>query len=161
MTRRGSLAYYMAGVVCGSFFYTLAYFLIGRRAQDMAPAGGNWARDFLFAFFLGTIFGWFPQIVAAALLRKVSYPLRWTEAWHWAVGGAGVFFFVFIPCAIAGGALERYTGGTRYEWVGQIFFGQAMLSVRTGIWQGLPAGAATSFVLYRVHRAFAPGATAE
>jgi hypothetical protein len=48
------------------------------------------------------------------------------------------------------------TAGTRYDWISQVFFGQAMLSVQSGFWQGLPAGAATSFVLYRVHRAFAP-----
>ena len=49
MTRSGSLAYYMAGVVCGSFFYTLVHFVadFGNRASN-----GVWGRDILLAFFL-------------------------------------------------------------------------------------------------------------
>ena len=153
MTRHGSLAYYLAGVVCGSVFYTLAHFIIERPHRGM---GGSWASDLLGAFFLGTIFGWFPQIVAAFLLRRVSGPLRWSEAWHWVVGGAGVFLLVFVVLGVTGAAIEQRTDGLGYGRLAQILFGEATLSVRSGIWQGLAAGAATSFVLYRVHRAFAP-----
>jgi hypothetical protein len=152
MTRSGSLAYYMAGVVCGSFFYTLVHFVadFGNRASN-----GVWGRDILLAFFLGTIFGWFPQIVAAFVLRKLSGPLKWSAAWHWVVGGAGIFLVVFLLIGIAGAQLEPLTAGTRYDGLERILFGQAMLSARSSVWQGLLAGAATSFVLYRVHRAFA------
>ncbi len=153
MTRRGSLAYYLAGVVCGSFFYTLAHFVTARPNRGI---GTSWAGGLLEAFFIGTIFGWFPQIVAAFLLRRVSVPLRWSEAWHWVVGGAGIFLLVFVVLGVLGAAIDQRTGGLGYGRWAQILFGQATLSVRSGIWQGLAAGAATSFVLYRVHRSFLP-----
>ncbi len=153
MTRRGSLAYYLAGVVCGSFFYTLAHFITARPNRGI---GTSWAGGLLEAFFIGTIFGWFPQIVAAFLLRRVSVPLRWSEAWHWVVGGAGIFLLVFVVLGMVGAAIDQRTGGLGYGRWAQIFFGQATLSDRSGIWQGLAAGAATSFVLYRVHRSFLP-----
>jgi hypothetical protein len=153
MTRTGSLAYYLAAIVCGSFFYTLVHSLADSSAGGPS---GNWARDFLFLFFLGTIFGWFPQLVAAFLLRRVAVPLGWDRAWHWIVGGAGVYLFVFVVLGIAGAQLERYTAGTRYESINRILLGLDTLAARSGIWQGLLAGAATSFVLYRVHGAFSP-----
>ena len=106
-------------------------------------------RDILLAFFLGTIFGWFPQIVAAFVLRKLSGPLKWSAAWHWVMGGAGIFLVVFLVIGIAGAQLETLTAGTRYDWPEKILFGQATLSARASVWQGLLAGAATSFVLYR------------
>jgi hypothetical protein len=152
MTRTGSLAYYLAGVVCGSFFYTLVHF-----AADFAnrSSSGMWARDILLAFFLGTIFGWFPQIAAAFALRRLAGPLKWSAAWHWVVGGAGIFLVVFLVLGIAGAQIETISGGSRYDWAEKLLFGQATLSARASVWQGLLAGAATSFVLYRVNRAFA------
>ena len=153
MTRSGSLAYYLAGVVCGSFFYTLAHFITERPTRGL---GTTWAGGLLEAFFIGTIFGWFPQIVAAFLLRRAARPLRWTEAWHWVVGGAGIFLLVFLILGILGAMIDQRTGGLGYGHWAQVLFGQATLSVRSGIWQGLAAGAATSFVLYRVNRAFLP-----
>lgn len=155
MTRTGSLAYYMAGIVCGSFFYTVVHFVMDSATRS---ASTNWPRDLLLAFFLGTIFGWFPQIVAAFLLRRLAAPLKWSEAWHWVIGGAGIFLFAFLILGVTGAQLERYTNGTRFDWLDQILFGQAMLAARAGVVQGLIAGALTSFVLYRVNRAFGKAA---
>lgn len=150
MTKRGSLAYYMAAVVCGSFFFTLAQFIIGRDRGGSS----NWARDFLFASFIGTIFGCVPQLLAAFVLRRLSKPLRWTNAWHWAVGGAGVYLLVLIVLGIAGAAFDRVAGGWSFASYGLYLFGQATMSLHGGIWQALAAGAMTSLVLFSVHRAF-------
>jgi hypothetical protein len=150
MTKRGSLAYYMAAIACGSFFFTLAQFLIGREGASSS----NWPRDFLLAFFLGTIFGAVPQVLAAFVLRRVAGPLRWTNAWHWAIGGAGVYLLVLIVLGLLGAGFDRVAGGWRFASLGLYLFGQATMSVHGGIWQALAAGALTSLVLFSVHRAF-------
>ena len=155
MTRSGSIAYYLAAVVCGSFFFTLAHFLVGTdRGNDP-----DWVRAFLFAFFLDTIFGCIPQILAAFVLRRLAGPLRWTKAWHWAIGGAGVFLLVLIVLGILGTAFDRVAGGSRIAPLGPFVFGQA--TMRSGIWQTLSAGALTALVLYSVQRAFGRQGTAQ
>jgi len=152
MTRKGSLAYYLAAVVCGSFFFTLAQFIIGRPNQGGVT---DLARSFLFAFFLETIFGCVPQLLAAFVLRRLAVPLHWTEAWHWAVGGAGTFLLVLIALSVAGAAFDSIAGGSRVALIGQYFFRQAADSLHGGIWQALVAGALTALVLFAVNRAFA------
>jgi hypothetical protein len=148
MTRSGSLAYYLAAVVCGSFFFTLAHFLVGTdKGSDP-----DWARAFLFAFFLDTIFGGIGQIIAAFVLRRLAAPLRWTKAWHWAIGGAGVFLLVLIVLGMLGAAFDRVAAGSRIASLGPFIFGQA--TMRSGIWQTLSAGALTALVLFSVHHAF-------
>jgi len=155
MTRSGSLAYYLAAVVCGSFFFTLAHFLIGTdRGSDP-----DWARAFLFSFFLGTIFMCIPQIFAGFVLRRLAGPLHWTKAWHWAIGGAGIFLMVLIVLGYLGGAFDRVAAGTRIAPLGPFVFGQA--SMRSGIWQTLSAGALTALVLFSVQRAFGGKETAQ
>jgi L-cystine uptake protein TcyP (sodium:dicarboxylate symporter family) len=157
MTKRGSLAYYMAAVVCGSFFFTLAQFIIGRQAGSSS----NVARDFLFAFFIGTIFGCIPQVIAAFVLRRLAKPLRWTNAWHWAVGGAGVYLLVMITLGLLGAVFDRVSEGARFAEYGLYVFGQATMALHGGIWQALVAGALTSLVLFSVHKAFSEQATPE
>jgi hypothetical protein len=148
MTRSGSIAYYLAAVVCGSFFFTLAHFLIGTdRGND-----SDWARAFLFAFFLGTIFMCIPQILAAFVLRRLAGPLHWTKAWHWAIGGAGVFLLVLIILGMLETVFDRVAVGSQFAQVGRFVFGEA--SMRSGIWQTLSAGALTALVLYSVQHAF-------
>jgi hypothetical protein len=150
MTKSGSLAYYMAAVVCGSFFFTLAQFVIGRQAASSS----NWARDFLLAFFLDTIFGCVSQLIAAFVLRRLARPLRWSNAWHWAVGGAGVYLLVLITLGLIGAGYDRVAAGPRWTSLGLFLFGQAATSLHGGIRQALVAGALTSVVLFSVHRAF-------
>jgi hypothetical protein len=158
MTRTGSLAYYMAAIVCGSFFFTLAQFLIGRENHGGPP---DWAKAFLFAFFLETIFGLVPQVLGAFLLRRLAKPLRWTEAWHWAVGGAGLFVLVLITLGMIGTAFSRLASGPQLEQIGRFFFGRAMDSIHGGIWQGLIAGGLTALVLFLVQRAFSREETSQ
>jgi hypothetical protein len=151
MTRSGSLAYYLAAVVCGSFFFTLAQFIIGR-----ANLGGvrDLASSFLFAFFLETIFGCVAQLLAAFVLRRLASPLKWTEAWHWAVGGAGVFLLVLYALSLLGAGFNRVASGPRAEQIGNYLFGRAADSLHGGIWPALAAGALTALVLFAVNRAF-------
>ncbi len=151
MTRKGSIAYYLAAVVCGSFFFTLAQFVIGRANHG---GFGDLARNFLFAFFLESIFGCVPQLLAAFVLRRLATPLRWTEAWHWAVGGAGVFLLVLFALSLLGAGFNRIAGDTRIAPLGQYLFSQAADSLHGGIWQALAAGALTALVLFAVNRAF-------
>src|SRR5580658_9980023 len=119
MTRTGSIAYYLAAVVCGSFFFTLAQFIIGRANHGGV---GDLVRNFLFAFFLETIFGCVPQLLAAFVLRRLAAPLHWTEAWHWAVGGAGVFLMVLFALSLLGAGFNRIAGDTHFAQLGQYLF---------------------------------------
>jgi hypothetical protein len=119
----------------------------------------DWARAFLFSFFLGTIFMCIPQIFAGFVLRRLAGPLHWTRAWHWAIGGAGIFLLVLIVLGFAGTAFDRVAAGTRIASLGPFVFGQA--SMRSGIWQTLSAGALTALVLYSVQRAFGRQETAQ
>jgi hypothetical protein len=151
MTRSGSIAYYLAAVVCGSFFFTLAQFIIGR---PNVGGVGDLARNFIYAFFLETIFGCVAQLLAAFSLRRLASPLKWTEAWHWAVGGAGVFLLVLYVLSLLGAAFNHYMGGTRAEQFGKYIFSQAADTLHGGIWQALAAGALTALVLFAVNRAF-------
>jgi hypothetical protein len=151
MTRKGSIAYYLAAVVCGSFFFTLAQFIIG--SANLGSVG-DLARNFLFAFFLETIFGCVPQLLAAFVLRRLAAPLRWTEAWHWAIGGAGVFLLVLFVLSLLGAGFNRVAEGTRIASLGKYLFSQAADSLHGGIWQALAAGALTALVLFAVNRAF-------
>jgi hypothetical protein len=154
MTRKGSIAYYLAAVVCGSFFFTLAHFILTRANHGGI---GELARNFLFAFFLETIFGCVLQLLAAFAVRRLASPLRWTEAWHWAIGGAGVFLLVLYALSLLGAGFNtvcvRY-GWTRIAPFGQYLFRQAADSLQGGIWEGLAAGALTALVLFAVNRAF-------
>lgn len=150
MTRRGSIAYYLAAVVCGSFFFTLAQFLIGR----VSDGASDWAWAFLSAFFLETMFGCAPQLLSAFVLRRLAGPLHWTNPWHWAVGGAGVFLMVLIALGLLGAGFDRIAGGWRFASYGMLLFRQAAESLHGGVWQALAAGAPTALVLYSVNRAF-------
>jgi hypothetical protein len=92
-------------------------------------------------------------------VRRLAGPLHWTKAWHWAIGGAGVFLLVLIILGIAGTAFDRIAAGSRISSFGPFLFGQA--SMRGGIWQTLSAGALTALVLYSVQRAFGRQETAQ
>jgi hypothetical protein len=93
-----------------------------------------------------------PQIIAGFVLRRLAGPLHWTKAWHWAIGGAGVFLLVLIVLGFLGTSFDRVAAGSRIAPLGPFVFGQS--TMRSGIWQTLSAGALTALVLYSVQRAF-------
>lgn len=156
MTRRGSIAYYLAAVVCGSFFLSAsysAYFLLFKGASSQ-----NWARNFIFVYFFTVLLGLVPQILGAWALRRIATRLGWGAWWQWLLAGTAIF--VAIVWGV--GQLGLLVEGVRFppEWMSAKV---ALMSVLVGpifvalnpMWVPVPAAAATAWVLYSVHRAFA------
>ena len=109
-------------MVCGSFFFTLAQFLIGT-GESAGPGLG--AGHFYLHFFWRQFLDGVPQIIAAFVLRRLAGPLQWTEAWHWAVGGAGLFLLVLIALGLSATHSIASRAGSRLRPVGRFVFGQA------------------------------------
>src|SRR5712692_10812235 len=88
MTRRGSLAYYLAAWVCGCFFMSFGLWLYRdwqskRWGSDMNSSAG------LFVFFyFGMISGAFTALVFAFLLRRLADLIARQRPWLWMVFGA-------------------------------------------------------------------------
>ncbi len=148
MTRRGSLAYYLAAWACGCLFMSLGVWFRGGRAPGFEGASG-----FLFFYFLSLIFGAFAALLFAFVLRRMAVVLRCGRLWQWLLLGAAL-----------GGGLIRALGWLR-PWLDRIEqpVARAILSLVSVVatlppdsfWLAMPAGAATALVLYHIHRAFA------
>jgi hypothetical protein len=159
MTRRGSLAYYFAAIVCGSFFVALAYYA---RAAAESGLGPRWAYNFLFAYFLALIAGFLPQLLNAFVLRRVMRALGWRGAWHWVAVGAVVGVALLWGVARLGFLIEGMYFPADWQRVKLLLafplLGPIMFAA-TPFWLPLPAFAATAWVLHRIHRAFEPADT--
>lgn len=156
MTRRGSLAYYLAAVVCGSFFLAVSYhgsFLASGAARE------HWARDFLFVYFFTVSLGFIPQLLAAFSLRRLASRLGWTRAWQWVAAGSVLFLVVLWGLGKLGLAVEDAyfaQGFQKLKAALMFLLVGPMMATTKPMWLPVPAAAATSWVLYLVHRAFAP-----
>ena len=145
MTRRGSLVFYLAAVVVGCFCLTLVFWFEG-----MLWLHG--VSGFLGIYFLGLIFGSFYAVFFAWLLRRLMTRFKCTSAWQWISVGA------ILPTVLIWvvGSFERIPW-VRASVVGLFLAGPSVIP-QFGGWQALPAGAATAYVLYLIHRAFEPRA---
>jgi len=154
MTRRGSLAYYLAAWICGCFFMSALVWLKDLASAPHQLATPKGAFGLLFFCFYGLILGVFASLLGAFLLRRIAVAFRWTQAWQWALAGA-----VLAPVVIGllGGWWRRVMWHPRAppRWLSLMAFGPATV-LDAGLWLAIPAGAATALVLYRIHRAFAP-----
>lgn len=159
MTRRGSLAYYLAAVVVGCFFTAAGVAGIGEASLRLSRAG---LRDLFLLYFLALAYGWFTLLVFAFVLRRCAGAGKSQRGWAWAAWGAllspalvwtlyGVWHVVLAP---------RVPGGPQLIW--WMIFGAAIgiaefASSRLAATVCAGAiGAATALVLYRVQRAFVP-----
>ncbi len=75
MTRRGSLAYYLAAWVCGSFFFAAARFIAAPKSLDYLLTPDT--RGFLAAVFFILAYGWLFTLGLALLLRWLAKQLHW------------------------------------------------------------------------------------
>lgn len=153
MTRRGTLVYYLAAVVCGSFFLAGSYYLY---FLAHGASHGHWARDFSFVFFLTIILSSGALLVASLLLRWLAQRLRWTRAWEWVVAGVALFLLTGWAFGRFGMFIDR--GHDSSPWRTGVLFLLAgpMFVLKRPIWLLIPAGAATALVLYKVHSRFDP-----
>jgi hypothetical protein len=154
MNFRGSLAYYPAAVVCGSFFLAVSYYPYFVVAHN-APRH-EMARDFLFTFFFTAILALFDLVVTAFLLRLLARRMGWARAWQWLVAGMVTFLLVTTVLGGLGVLVER---GRSILWLRTPLMFLLMgprFGLKQPLWLALPPMAATSYVLFLIHRAFEP-----
>lgn len=158
MTRRGSFVYYFAAIVCGAFFIAVAYYANTVRVFGLSD---RWARDFLFAYFLSILGGFFATLIFAFVLRRAMRALRWQAAWKWLVAGAVLGAAVLWGLARLGYLLEAVHFPLERQLLKSILMipliGPVMFSA-SPFWLPPLAFAATAWVLHRIHRAFEPSA---
>ena len=149
MTRRGSLVYYSASVVCGCFFAAICVWFPGGLTSS------SWSRDFLGVYSAGLVTGALPALLFGLLLRRLTGILRCTRLWEWMVAGGALALLLSWGL----GKLSLFEIGDSLrglsKWWAFVFLGPAMF-LAAGVWRAVPAGLATAFVLYHIHRAFGP-----
>lgn len=157
MTKRGSIAYYMAAVVCGCFFLVVALAGVGQRSMRVSPAGFG---DIFLLYFLSMAYGSVSLLLYAFLLRALARRIRWISVLEWMVGGA------VLACVVAWSLNAVWI-----HWLGQgslpganvvwkIIFGGpvGLVGLAKGPVSATLAmaltGAGTGWVLARIHTAF-------
>lgn len=152
MTRRGSLAYYLAAWVCGCFFMGATIWL----ANELHPVQPPAVSFFLYIYFLSLMFGAVTALLFAFFLRRAANGMHWSSTWHWLVGGA--ILAPVLTALLGWTASSHLLQGSSWKlWI----CGPLISPYFVGFdhrWSPLfaaPAGAVTAWVLSRVHRAFA------
>jgi hypothetical protein len=155
MTRRGSLAYYLASWIIGGFFLTVAMYLQERAAPEgmgIGPSGAGAA--ILTTYFLVLVFCASLSVVFAFLLRLVMDWLRAESLWQWVLAGV----ILSLPLTFGVRWASRVADATGLQGGPRQVAVFLFLGVR-GIAEhhpflGLPAAGLTAAVLFLVHRAF-------
>jgi hypothetical protein len=150
MTRRGTLAYYLAAWVIGCFVVSFLQWL-----GETVAGNFHTAAILLTTYFFSLIFGAMAILLFAFLLRR-SMHLAGTHAlWAWFLGGAILAFVEIWVLIRAQGALLSIRSGP----FGGIFFAAVLKAADSlaggNLWQAPVGGAITAMVLCLVDRAFA------
>jgi len=158
MTRRGTLVYYLAAWILGCFFMSALVWIKDTYAATMNHPFADFAFGLLYFSFFGFISGAAAALLAAFLLRRLMMALKCKTPSHWAIAGS-----ILTP-AIVGllGIWGRYVemqAGPGMRVLELVTFGPKTV-LEAGWWLGVPAGAATAFLLCRIQRAFSPEKTA-
>jgi hypothetical protein len=152
MTRRGSLAYYLVGWVCGSFFLTSAYYPYFVIAQG-APRHG-FARNFLFTFFFSLLLSGPALLLGSLILRRVATHCGWRNPWLWVSAGTASFVGVLALLGGLGFWADRQGSLMWLRMTLMFLVVGPWFALRNAWWLPLLPFAATSYLLFRVHRRF-------
>jgi hypothetical protein len=152
MTRRGSLAYYLAAWVCGCFFMSLTICL-----GSLWVPTTSFVRDLLFIYFLYLMNGVVPMLLFGFVLRRAAKGIGLTRTWQWLVAGA-----ILAPAltALLGmmSSWHIFQGTGWRDWISTYLLStSSVYAPPNPKWISLitaPAGAATAWVLFRTDRAF-------
>jgi hypothetical protein len=150
MTRRGTLAYYLAAWVIGCFVVAFLQWLGEALAGEIHPAS-----ILLTTYFFSLIFGAVAILLFAFLLRRSLRLLKSHALWTWLLAGAVLSFLEIVTLIHAQNALLSIHVGES----GEFFFAAALNAADTlsghNLWQAPVDGAITAVVLCLVDRAFA------
>jgi hypothetical protein len=152
MTRRGTLAYYLAAWVVGCFVISLLIWVSA--AQDTPLAG---PARLLILYFLSLAYGAVDILLFAWVLRLVMRLWRTHNIWKWAVAGASlgavlVALLLWLGDALTGAS--PLSGRRPLGYLLLAFWTAPNALRRSGIWQAPVGGATIAAVLCLVDRAF-------
>jgi hypothetical protein len=154
MTRRGTLAYYLAAWVIGCFVLSLlAWALAAPQEGVPLPAPAR----LLILYFLSLAYGAVDMLLFALLLRRAMRLWGTHSLWIWApvgaaVGAALVRLLLWSGDLLVGASPQSGGGPLGYLL---LTFWTAPNALRlSGIWQAPVGGALTAAVLCLVDRAF-------
>ena len=153
MTRRGSLAYYLAAWVCGCFFMSFTIWL----GNEFYPTVPPTISLLLVTYFFSLMFGAATSLLFGFFLRRAANFMHWIHTWHWVAGGA-ILAPVLIALLGTIASSPALQGSSWRAWIFVPLTGPYMISGSRGwllLFLTAPAGAATAWVLFRIHRAFA------
>jgi hypothetical protein len=154
MTRRGTLAYYLAAWVVGCFVLSVIAWAFSA-PQDGVPMDPP-AR-LLVLYFLSLLYGAPDMLVFAFLLRATMRLFKSHMLWLWIVGGgvlgtALVRLLLWSGDSLVGATASSGRGPLGYLLL--VFWTAPNALRRAGIWQAPVGGALTAVVLCLVDRAF-------
>jgi hypothetical protein len=154
MTRRGTLAYYLAAWVIGCFVISLMVWLFAP-AQEGAPLAAP-AR-LLILYFLSLAYGAVDILLFAFLLRRSMRLAKTHNIAIWTVAGAILGAVLVRLLLWSGDALvgvSSLSGRGSLDYLLLAFWTAPNALRRAGIWQAPIGGALTAIVLCLVDRAF-------
>jgi hypothetical protein len=149
MTRRGTLAYYLAAWVIGCFVVSLLQWAGEAFAGEIQPAS-----ILLTTYFFSLVFGAVAMLLFAFLLRRWMRLLGTHAQWAWVISGAVLGLLVILILIRAQGALLSIRSGE----FGELLFAAVLKAADSlsgrNFWQAPIDGAITAWVLCLVDRAF-------
>jgi hypothetical protein len=149
MTRRGTLAYYLAAWVIGCPVVALVFWLI-----ESVQTGSASSSALLEICFFALMSGALDSLLFAFLLRRVMHGLGTRNAAVWSLTGAVLsFVLVFLLAWFFGKLLGSMQQGPAYFLSSFVFTGPEAMW-RSGWWQAPIEGAGIAAVLCLVDRAF-------
>lgn len=153
MTRRGSLVYYLSAWVLGCFFTSLLVWIRNLFPARLHVSISRSASGLLALYFFSLIFGSFGALVGAFLLRMVMTSLKCKTPAHWAFVGAILAPVMIVPLGIWERRIEASQQIPGMPALVLLTYGPRTV-LDAGWWLAVPAGAATAYLLCRIHRAF-------
>jgi hypothetical protein len=153
MTRRGTLAYYLAAWVIVCFIVTALL-----SVEDTRTGIASRAADFLALYFLALIVGAGDALIFAFALRRLMHWLDTRSLWAWLLAGASISLALILAIAWSAGKFhlpEKASSGSATLAFIWNFFGIAAwaLSSET-LWKVPIGGALGGLVLCLIDRAF-------
>jgi hypothetical protein len=149
MTRRGTLAYYLAAWVIGCFVVAFLQWVGEAIAGEIHSAS-----ILLTTYFFSLIFGAVAILLFAFLLRRWLTLLNTHALWIWFVSGAVLAFLEIFVLIHAQNALLSIRSGEFGEVLFAAVLNAADILSGPNLWQVPIDGAITALVLCLVDRAF-------
>jgi hypothetical protein len=150
MTRRGTLAYYLAAWVIGCFVVSFLQWIGDAIGGDLRPAS-----VLLTTYFFSLVFGAVAVLLFSSLLRLSMRLLGTHNLLAWPLAGGLLALLLIVGFIHAQGALLSLRSGP----LGEILIGIALKTADAlggrNLWQVPVDGAITGLVLCLVDRAFA------